>query len=234
MNAQPSGKRPLPSEDDQRVTTKKIRLSESPIKEDASKKPEGDDKLKTLTTFESFMRKKLFNKKLTKSDLEQFCIQKICEVIMHKTELGELHQMVRKQEQVNEQLRKDIQQLSKQARDLDIVNKKLMNELKTQNGKQKPLVPLKITRSVGLQVKLSVAGEQPRKRAPNTPSRPIATSATSTTPINRQRTTPQSNSSVVRQVGVHFFVLVRSNVCSISVKCLASANLWNTDDLTSG
>lgn len=122
---------------------------------------------------------------------------------MHKTELGELHQIVRKQEQVHEQLRKDIQQLSKQARDLDIVNKKLMNELKTQNGKQKPLVPLKITRSVGLQVKLSVPGEQTRKRAPNTPSRPNSTSTASTTPVSRQRTTPQSNSSVVRQVGFY-------------------------------
>lgn len=180
-----------------------MRLSDSPIKDDVPKKLEGYDKLKTLTNFESFMRQKLFHKKLTKSDLEQFCIQKICEVIMHKTELGELHQLVKKQEQVNEQLRKDIQQLSKQARDLDIVNKKLMNELKTQNGKQKPLVPLKITRSVGLQVKLTVAGEQPRKRAPNTPSRPATTTTTvaSTPPVNRQRTTPQANSSVVRQVG---------------------------------
>lgn len=200
VNAQQPGKRPLPFED-QDVAAKKIRLSDLTPKDD-SKKSVCDGKIKTLTSFESYMRHKVFNKKLTKSDLEQFCLQKICEVIMHKTELGDLHQTVRKQEQIIETLRKDLQQLTKQARDLDIVNKKLINELKGQNGKQKPLVPLKITRSVGLQVKLTVSNEQTRKRAPNTPNRPNVTNSTSTTPSNnRPRTVTPINNNVVKQVG---------------------------------
>lgn len=206
----PSTKRPLPPDDEKSITTKKIRLSESPVKDETTTKKTEGDKLKVLTSFESFMRTKIFNKKLTKSDLEQFCIQKICEVIMHKTELGELSQLVKKQEQVHEQLRRDIQQLTKQARDLDIVNKKLMNELKSQNGKQKPLVPLKITRSVGLQVKLNVGADQTRKRTPSTPIRtPIATISNNSTPANnsRQRTVPQT-SNVVRQVKTKFFLLL--------------------------
>lgn len=211
MELPQSGKRPLPSEDNREVNTKKIRLSESPTRDDSSKKNESEDKPKTLSSFESFMRTKLFNKTLTKSDLEQFCIQKICEVIMHKTELGELHQMLRKQEQVNDVLRKDIQQLSKQARDLDIVNKKLMNELKTLNGKQKPLVPLKITRSVGLQVKLNITNEQNRKRPPNTPNRVSSTGSTNTPPVNNRQRTVTTNSSVVRQVRVLFTIFFYCN-----------------------
>lgn len=74
---------------------------------------------------------------------------------MHKSDLGTMCQQLRMQEQLIESMRKEIQQLTKQGRDLEIVNKKLINDLKQQNTSQKPLSPLKITRSVGLQVKFS-------------------------------------------------------------------------------
>ncbi|CAH1989381.1 unnamed protein product [Acanthoscelides obtectus] len=162
-----------------------------------------ETKISALLSFQKFMQSKKLQDKLTRSDLEQLCIQKICEAIIHKTEVGELHQTVKKQEHLIETLRKDMQALTKQARDLDIVNKKLMNELKIQNNGKKPIVPLKITRSVGLQVKLSNGVEPTRRKSTST----VATSSTppKTAPshvVNRARTV-QSNppgSSVIRTI----------------------------------
>lgn len=181
------------------------------------------------------------------SDLEQICMQKVCEGLLHKTQLGDLHQIVKKQEQIIENLRKDVQQLSKQARDLDIVNKKLINELKGQNGKQKPLVPLKITRSVGLQVKLTVSTDQNRKRPPNTPNRPNTNSTPSTTPINnRPRSTPTANSTVVRQVNnkkkdfrrflsdIYFFSIGRTKRPISSQTPAVSFNSYNNAHFIAG
>ncbi|XP_056646747.1 uncharacterized protein LOC130451629 [Diorhabda sublineata] len=162
-----------------------------------------NDKIKTLITFEKFMKQSnLGEGKLTRSDLEQFCLQKICEVLIHKTDTGELHQRIKKQEQIIESLRKDVQELSKQTRDLDIVNKKLMTELQSHNNNQKPIVPLKITRSVGLQVKLTSFRELISRRRtlpymtilPRTPSTPVPPNA-----VNLQRNV-QVNNSVIRQV----------------------------------
>lgn len=199
-----SSKRPLQCEqDEQDLVSKKMRLSVPAQNEDVMKTAPTDVQMKTLITFEKFMRTKLFNKKLTKSDLEQFCLQKICEAIMHKTELGEVYQLVKKQDQLIESLRKDVQQLSKQNRDLEIVHKKLINEMKGPNSKQKPLVPLKITRSVGLQVKLAMNADPLKKRAPATPNRssPITnTVSSSTTPVNSRQRNVQTNGTVVRQV----------------------------------
>lgn len=117
-------------------------------------KSEFEETPKCLTTFAQFMSDRKLPK-LTRSDLEQFALQKICEAIIRKTNVGELNQKVKKYEAIIETLRKDVAQLAKQARDLEIVNRKLMNEIKSQTGTDKPLVPLKITRSVGLQVKLN-------------------------------------------------------------------------------
>lgn len=147
------------------------------------------------------MQNKKLEDKLTRSDLEQFCLQKICEVIMHKSDVGELHQTIKKQEQIIENLRKDLQQLTKQTRDLDIVNKKLMNELRTQNGTKKPLVPLKITRSVGLQVKLNSSPESNNRRKVPIPTMPrTPNNNNSTTPLRPRTAAPTNASSVVRQV----------------------------------
>nr|XP_023026555.1 activating transcription factor 7-interacting protein 1-like [Leptinotarsa decemlineata]XP_023026556.1 activating transcription factor 7-interacting protein 1-like [Leptinotarsa decemlineata]XP_023026557.1 activating transcription factor 7-interacting protein 1-like [Leptinotarsa decemlineata]XP_023026558.1 activating transcription factor 7-interacting protein 1-like [Leptinotarsa decemlineata] len=176
------------------TTTKKFRSScEKPAKSCSDR----SSRLKTLITFDKFMQGK---KKLTLSDLEQFCLQKICEAMVHKTEVGDLHQLVKKQELLIENLRKDVQQLTKQARDLEIVNKKLINEL-GQNGK-KPLVPLRITRSVGLQVKLNIGSEVINRRKPSivntTPNRTPAPSPAAA--VNRTRSITPANSGVVRQL----------------------------------
>jgi hypothetical protein len=127
-------------------------------------KPKEKLPLKTLVSLSDFMKPKKNSKRLTMHDLEEFCVQKICEVIVHKSELGDVHHQLKLQEQIIETMRREIQQLTKQARDLEIVNKKLMNDLKQQTATQKPLNPLKITRSVGLQVKFTPQCEANMKR----------------------------------------------------------------------
>ncbi|XP_044271983.1 activating transcription factor 7-interacting protein 1 isoform X4 [Tribolium madens] len=126
--------------------------------------------LKTLLSLSEFMKTK---KKPTMHDLEEFCVQKICEAIVHKSDLGDVHHQLKVQEQLIETMRKEILQLTKQARDLEIVNKKLMNDLKQHNTTQKPLSPLKITRSVGLQVKFTpVSSFEAKRRATTNPPVP--------------------------------------------------------------
>ncbi|KAJ8922216.1 hypothetical protein NQ315_004153 [Exocentrus adspersus] len=192
------GKRSISETDIAEGPNKKIRLTDRSKTEEKAFSCK-NNKVKTLLNFEKFMQNKKLENKLTRSDLEQFCLQKICEAIIHKTEVGELHQTIKKQEQIIENLRKDLQQLTKQARDLDIVNKKLMNELRSQNGLKKPLVPLKITRSVGLQVKLNVpetnnnTSNRRKGPAPTPPRTPNNNNS-------RARTITPTNASVVRQV----------------------------------
>nr|CAH7747416.1 unnamed protein product [Callosobruchus chinensis] len=202
-------KRSLSPVQQNETPSKKICLSkEKVLKEESTPKTEevkesaASDKVKVLLTFQKFMQNKKIKDKLTRSDLEQLCIQKICEAIVHKTDVGELHQTVKRQEQVIENLRKDLVTLAKQARDLDVVNKKLMNELKQQHGK-KPLVPLKITRSVGLQVKINMSVEPTRRKSTSTSSTSSSPAKAASSPVvNRSRNvqTNAAGSSVLRTV----------------------------------
>lgn len=156
----------------------------------------------TLSGFAAFMKCRKLTSKLSRSDLEQFGLQKASEVIMLRSSEGEFHQALRRYEKVIETLRKDMQQLMKQCKDLEIVNRKLMGDIRNQNVNKKPLVPLKITRSVGLQVRLNPGNElvnQARRRqpVPVTPPKSVLLSP------NRGKAPPP----VVRQVGL-FSVLM--------------------------
>ncbi|XP_076263162.1 fibronectin-III type domain-containing protein windei [Rhynchophorus ferrugineus] len=162
--------------------------------------PISNDNVKTLSSFAKFMQFRKLSSKLSRSDLEQFCIQKICECLMLRSTEGELHQTIKKQQKSIEGMRKDLQQLIKQSKDLEIVNKRLMNELKVQSVHNKPLVPLKITRSVGLQVRLNPGSESPvqmRRRQPlnNPPPKQVAVG-----PVLNKNKPPSQPPSVVRQI----------------------------------
>lgn len=130
-----------------------------------------DKPLATLLSLASFMQdKKKQSRRMTIHDLEQFALLKVCEALVDNSELGEARHHIKMQEQLIESMRKEMQQLSKQVRDLEIVNKKLMNDVKQhqQGLTQKPLNPLRITRSVGLQVKFTCSVENNvRRRAQN-------------------------------------------------------------------
>ncbi|KAK4872439.1 hypothetical protein RN001_014468 [Aquatica leii] len=143
-------------------------------------------KIQALNVISEFMQKKTL-KKLTREDLEQICLLKMCEAICHKSEIGELRHQLGVQEQMVDMWRKEAAQLTKQARDLEIVNKRLLHEVRLKNERDKPLIPVKITRSVGLQVRsdnnviTNVIPAQKRRF-----SRPLATPTAVTTPPTKQ------------------------------------------------
>lgn len=126
-------------------------VNEPPVESEEEKK-RTESKQVVLGTVGTYLKKNCL-KNLCYEDLEEICMQKVCEAICYKSEIGELRHQLGVQEQMAEMWRKEVAQLSKQARDLEIVNKRLLHEVRLKNEREKPLVPVKITRSVGLQVR---------------------------------------------------------------------------------
>lgn len=114
---------------------------------------QAEKRIVVLQTLADFMKTKSM-RKLSRRHLEEFCIQKMCEVLIHKSEIGELRHQLQTQEHMMDFWKKETTAMAKQVKDLEIVNKKMLNELKLRHEKDTPPVPVKITRSVGLQVKL--------------------------------------------------------------------------------
>lgn len=136
-------------------------------------------------------------KKLSRRHLEEFCIQKMCEVLIHKSEVGELRHQLQTQEQMMEFWKKETTAMAKQVKDLEIVNKKMLNELKIRQEKDTPPVPVKITRSVGLQVKLETVSAKRLSRSGSetsqTPSSPLKVSSTNVMKTILKSPSPQVN-----------------------------------------
>ncbi|XP_044747340.1 activating transcription factor 7-interacting protein 1 [Coccinella septempunctata] len=177
------GKRNI-SNSDIEPSSKRIRLVDT-LLDDVEMDSWDITELQSLISFSKFMTKSHL-KKLTRADLEEFCIQKLCEAILHKSELGETNHQLKIQEQTIETLRRDQTVLTKQIKDLEIVNKKLMNEILASNG-IKPVLPVKITRSVGLQVRLPTANDPnlAKRRSLPTPHKITATQTQASTPKTR-------------------------------------------------
>lgn len=177
LDRRASLKRSFDGEDEEASVAKKSRTDakeaiqnevENTTPEKCQKK--ADKPLATLLSLASFMQDKKQSRRMTIHDLEQFALLKVCEALVDNSELGDARHHIKMQEQLLESMRKEMQQLSKQVRDLEIVNKKLMNDVKQhqQGLTQKPLNPLRITRSVGLQVKFTSTIENTvRRKAQN-------------------------------------------------------------------
>lgn len=113
--------------------------------------------------------------KFSRKNLEEFCIQKICEIISKCSELGELKQKVRKQEKEIEAWRAKYTSINKQARDLEIVKTRVISDMKNREKEglnPNDANPIKITRSVGLQVGLQTTVPPRRTSIPSNPSTP--------------------------------------------------------------
>ncbi|KAF5285987.1 hypothetical protein FQR65_LT12984 [Abscondita terminalis] len=177
-SAAKSSKRPL-ADPDSPGDSKKLKYSECES-ETRLEEPLSVPKLLVLNAISDFMQKKKL-KKLTREDLEQFCLLKMCEAICHKSEIGELRHQLGVHEQMVDMWRKEAAQLTKQARDLEIVNKRLLHEVRLKNERDKPLIPVKITRSVGLQVRSdnNVIPSPKRRFSRPQPSTTVATTTTS-------------------------------------------------------
>ncbi|KAF5272743.1 hypothetical protein FQA39_LY07770 [Lamprigera yunnana] len=139
-----------------------------------------------------YMKKNAIQR-IAKEDLEQICLMKMCEAICYKSEIGELRHQLGVQEQMVDMWRKEAVQLTKQVRDLEIVNKRLLHEVRLKNERDKPLIPVRITRSVGLQVRCDgnfmANGLQSQKRRFN---KPPTTNNLSTKSNNRVTPSKQS------------------------------------------
>ncbi|KAL6444113.1 hypothetical protein ACFW04_001805 [Cataglyphis niger] len=88
--------------------------------------------------------------KLTQEELEELLIQKIAETITMRSEIGQLREQARISEKYQEVMRTKLQQLTKQVRDFEMVVNR--NTIDRRANPDKPVAPIKINRSVGLQV----------------------------------------------------------------------------------
>lgn len=114
--------------------------------------PTDQDNYNILSSFASIMQQKRFNKKLTKGDLEEICHQKISEVILHATEIGETYFAYKKQEEALKNLQKDLIRLLDEVENLKSINAILIDKLESADCRC--YRPVKLKRSVALQVNL--------------------------------------------------------------------------------
>ncbi|GLV44774.1 windei [Carabus blaptoides fortunei] len=119
--------------------------------------------IKNLQLFHQFMMRKSI-RRLSRRDLEEFAVQKICESLNQHSEIAGLLREIRIKDRAFEALRAKYTTLQKQVTDLDIVQTRISNEMRKVKDPRE-VVPVKITRSVGLQVSL-----QPLKTKANLPA----------------------------------------------------------------
>lgn len=112
--------------------------------------PEKLEKPKPLVPEDFFKtyRKNLAD--MTRDDLEEFCILKIVESIIDRSSLNEIRTKLKSMAQSIDEYKKKALMLTKQNRDLQVVLKSVQEEQKKVSDTQ--ITPLKITRSVGMQV----------------------------------------------------------------------------------
>ncbi|XP_045450723.1 myb-like protein X [Melitaea cinxia] len=87
---------------------------------------------------------------MTRDELEEFCILKIVESVVDRSNLSEIKAQLKNMGQNIEEYKKKAMTISKQNRDLQVVLKSVQEEQKKKSDV--PITPLKITRSVGMQV----------------------------------------------------------------------------------
>ncbi|KAI5637463.1 fibronectin-III type domain-containing protein [Phthorimaea operculella] len=156
--------------------------------------PEKPEKSKPIIPPDFFKtyRKNLAD--MTRDDLEEFCILKIVESIIDRSNLNEIRTKLKTMALNIEEYKKKAMMLTKQNRDLQVVLKSVQEEQKKSTGKQ-PITPLKITRSVGMQVLMT---DKSRRRVmpgpgtgPNASNNNQANNRNVRTPNQSPRNTPQ-------------------------------------------
>ncbi|CRK95869.1 CLUMA_CG009316, isoform A [Clunio marinus] len=88
--------------------------------------------------------------KLSRAELEELVTLKIVENIMFTSDTSKLLATLQKQEKIIEKFRKRLDDVAKQYNDLEMIHKRVMKDL--QDRPNVPIIPVKITRAVGLQV----------------------------------------------------------------------------------
>lgn len=88
--------------------------------------------------------------KLSRSELEELLVQKIAEAMVFGSDNSELRTRIENQEKINEGIKKQLENVKKQYKDLQMIHERVMKDLK--DRPEAPITPVKITRAVGLQV----------------------------------------------------------------------------------
>ncbi|XP_041986475.1 activating transcription factor 7-interacting protein 1 isoform X2 [Aricia agestis] len=155
----------LLKKDDEKIansTSSIIEQNPDKVLEEPMKKNETRTEiLKSVLTRPTFPRSPLlsstalksFKKNLgemTREELEDFCILTIAEAVFDRSNLGELKSQLKILSQNFEDHKVKAKNLAKQNRDLQVVLKSIQEEQK--KNSEAPITPLKITRSVGMQV----------------------------------------------------------------------------------
>ncbi|XP_032686075.1 activating transcription factor 7-interacting protein 1 isoform X2 [Odontomachus brunneus] len=148
-----------------------------------------------LSFVEKFCQRSIKEKipKLTQEQLEELLIQKIVETITMRSEIGLLREQARISERSQEATRTKLQQLMKQVKDFEMVLNR--NAVDRRTNPDKIVTPIKINRSVGLQVNFVTEHgiqnlrqiQQTQQKTPNAPSSvsnpvPEPTSKTNSSP----------------------------------------------------
>ncbi|XP_045495884.1 activating transcription factor 7-interacting protein 1 [Colias croceus] len=133
------------------------------------------------TNFVSTCKKNLAD--MTRSDLEEFCILKIVESVVDRGNLGEIKSQLKKMSQNIEEHKNKTKMLTKQNHALQVVLKSVQEELKKNSNA--PIVPLKISRSVGIQVLMSEKNKNKKTNITNSSVVTTVNNATTPSPINK-------------------------------------------------
>ena len=110
-------------------------------------------------------------KRISRTEMEDLVARKVVEVISCRSEIGDLRAKCDKYEEMNDKWKRKTQALQKMCQDLNTVIKRYIVDVK--NKKDNP-TPIKITRSVGLQV-----CADSRRRATVPPQQSTASAQTS-------------------------------------------------------
>ncbi|XP_031843815.1 fibronectin-III type domain-containing protein windei isoform X2 [Nomia melanderi] len=129
-------------------SVKKIKVNCDSLSDESASK----ENIKKLDYVHKFFQRDLKEKlpKLTQEELEELLIQKIVETITMRGEIGKLREQARISERNQEVTRAKCQQLAKQIKDFEMVLSRNAADRRANNDK--PIPPIKINRSVGLQV----------------------------------------------------------------------------------
>ncbi|XP_026327936.1 activating transcription factor 7-interacting protein 2 isoform X2 [Hyposmocoma kahamanoa] len=163
-----------------KVTTEQI-VDENPDEKSEKPKPLIPDNF-----FKTF-KKNLAE--MTRDDLEEFCILKIVESVVERSNLNDTKSKLKTMALGIEEYKKKAMMLTKQNRDLQVVLKSIQEELKKKSGTA--ITPLKITRSVGMQV---IMPDKNRRKGmvQNTGASPNTNAQTN---VNNNTNRPQRNSN---------------------------------------
>ncbi|XP_076753440.1 fibronectin-III type domain-containing protein windei isoform X2 [Xylocopa sonorina] len=131
---------------------KKIKINSEAVSDKSKMKENNSENLKNLKYIHKFFQRDLNEKlpKLKQEELEELLIQKIVETITMRDEIGKLREQARISERNQEVTRAKCQQLAKQIKDFEMVLSRNAADRRANNDKRTP--PIKINRSVGLQV----------------------------------------------------------------------------------